>query len=64
MEQYVVLSNTERLINEINAIDQISKNPDAKALSSQISNLIANWIKTHPNSKMLGLLNVTTPTTN
>jgi hypothetical protein len=63
MEHCVVLSNVTKLITEVNILDQMSKNADAKALSTQVSNLIANWMKTHPNSKLLGLMNVTAPPT-
>jgi hypothetical protein len=61
MERYVVLSDVDNLITEVDILDQMSKNPDAKSLSAQVTTLISNWMKTHPNSKLLGLMNVTSP---
>ena len=62
MEQYAILSKVGKLILEIDIlkkeITNINKIPDTKNLTDQLSNTITNWIKTHPNSKLLDVLNV------
>lgn len=62
MEPYVILSKVDKLILEIDIlkkeITNINKIPDTKNLTDQLSNTITNWIKTHPNSKLLDVLNV------
>ena len=43
-----------------NQVSDVSKLPDTKQLSQQLSSTITNWLKLHPNSELFGkLTNVT-----
>jgi len=64
MEHCVILNNVNSLIQEINLIQQMTSTTDAKSLNNTLANAIANWLRSHPNSKVTELLaNVATLTT-